>query len=222
MWCDVMLGGSKSGLALCKCCLCQIRLSPVITTVASRTFRRLNVQVLPLSLRQPGCPVPNCCNYYSALVRRPSQWKESCIFQSQVYSYIQGVLKCLNKFQQGWVFYSITMQNVRISTGLCIESQSPRPPDRSPLYLYPWRHLNTVRSVFSCKCNWRHFTNPFFLPVRPFASALGPLKSCDGRWSDVSVWPLIELEGVWCVCCEVWFSGQSELSVIKWKRVLCI
>ena len=175
----VMCAGSKSGLALCKRCLCQIRLSPVIIAVASRTFRRLIVKVLPLSLRQPGCPVRNCCNYYSALVRRPSQWNESCIFQSQVYSYIEDVIKCFNKFQQGWVSHCKTMQNVRINT-----VTAPTSAHLSPVYLYLWRHLNTAvhwaasatddtsRAHFSCLSDHSRW----------------PLKGCDGAWSDVSVW----------------------------------
>jgi hypothetical protein len=97
---------------------------------------------------------------------------------------------------------------------------APTSAHLSPVYL----SVTTLkhRSVFSCKCNWRHFTNPLFLPVRPFVSAPEPLKGCDGPWSDVSVWPLIEVEGVLCVCCGVWFHGQSELTIIKWKCVMCI
>jgi hypothetical protein len=40
------------------------------------------------------------------------------------------------------------------------------------------------------------FTNAFFMPVKPFATAPGPLKGCDSQWSDVSMHALIQVEDV--------------------------
>jgi len=37
----------------------------------------------------------------------------------------------------------------------------------------------------------RHLTNEFFMPVKPFAIAWGPLKGCDNPKSDVSICVLI-------------------------------
>ena len=140
--------GSKSGLALCKCCLCQIRLTPVIiTAVASRTFRRLTVQVLPLSLRQPGCPVPNCCNYYSALVRRPSQRNET---ERKLYLSEPGLLihigctKMLEQFSAGVNFPQQNNAKRSYQHRPMYRVTAPTSAHLSPVYLCLWRHLNTV------------------------------------------------------------------------------
>jgi len=44
------------------------------------------------------------------------------------------------------------------------------------------------------------FTNALFMPVKSFATALGPLKGCDSQWSDVSIRALIQVEDVLSIC----------------------
>jgi MFS family permease len=67
-------------------------------------------------------------------------------------------------------------------------------------------------SVFSVNWKWRLFTNAICMPVKPFILAPGALKWSDIPWSDVSTRVLIQVEGIWGMCCELWHDKQSEVN----------
>jgi hypothetical protein len=64
-------------------------------------------------------------------------------------------------------------------------------------------------SVFNASLKMkRHFTHEFFMIVKPFSTAPGPLKGRDSPWSDVYMRALIQVEDILSICCELWLDKQ--------------
>ena len=60
-----------------------------------------------------------------------------------------------------------------------------------------------------------------FMPVKPFATGLGPLKGGDSPWSAVPMRALNHVKDILNICCESWLHKQYKLKVIKLRtRVL--
>jgi hypothetical protein len=50
----------------------------------------------------------------------------------------------------------------------------------------------------------RYFTTAYFMPVKPFTTAAGPMKVCDSPWSDVPMRAFIqEEEDILSICYEL-------------------
>jgi len=71
--------------------------------------------------------------------------------------------------------------------------------------------LKTPR-VFSWNLKWRDTSTHFIMPFRPFATARGLLKGCDGPCSDVSMRPL-RIFWAFVVNCEL--INNENLTVLK-------
>jgi len=70
---------------------------------------------------------------------------------------------------------------------------------QSFIFLYVW----TLRapSVFISNWNGDTLYQRTFMPVKPFATAPGPLQGCDGPWSHVSMCALMQAQDILSICC---------------------
>ena len=76
-------------------------------------------------------------------------------------------------------------------------------PDFSASDFYLWGHLKTLVYSGAVESEETIHKHNFIMPVKTFATARGPLKGCDGPFSDVSMRPLIQVEGILSICCEL-------------------
>jgi len=65
----------------------------------------------------------------------------------------------------------------------------------------------------------RHFTNAVCMPIEPFATALGPLATCDIQWSDVLITTLIEVEEMLRIHCELFFINKNTQPLLTSERI---
>jgi hypothetical protein len=80
------------------------------------------------------------------------------------------------------------------------ELQHPRSPDLNPSDFRQWGQIETP--MYSVPIKMEHFADAFLITVKPFASALEPLKVCDSPCSDVSLRALIQVGDIFSIYCE--------------------
>jgi hypothetical protein len=106
-------------------------------------------------------------------------------------------LKCLDELQE-WVlpsktrekssYWHMSTNSFRDTVQQCV--------DHSPVVFYLWGNLKPLTYSATTE-NEDTLTNIFFMPVKPSAAVLGPLKGCYIAWSDVSMSTLIHVENIW-------------------------
>ena len=104
-------------------------------------------------------------------------------------------LKCLDELQEG-VLHSKTKEIVHID--ICPQTVFEIQSNNeliSPVVFCLWGHLKPL--IYSSTTeNEDTLTNTFFMPVKPFAAAVGPLKGCYLPLSDMSMCTLIHVEDI--------------------------
>jgi hypothetical protein len=77
----------------------------------------------------------------------------------------------------------------------------------SDFYLEASKMPNCIQLQYNMKVN---LTKPFLMPVKPFATAPGPLKECNKPWLDVSMRALIQVEDILSICSKFWIVKKTR------------
>jgi hypothetical protein len=141
------------------------------------------------------------------------------MFKSSKFCFLKLII---SKYNVQWLLYAVylkfqervphtkTRKKVRIyvcQQTLSFRGAAQEHIDLNPLDFYLCGHLNTI--MYSPPIENKEALHQWiFAPVKPFATAPGPLKWCDSPWSDVSMCALIKAEGILSNWCELWLDKQ--------------